>query len=235
MTRKTAEDYGYNYDIPLDEFFQFAISVDCVIYGFHGGKVKVMLIKRGANPYKGKWALPGDLVYPREALDDAAKRVLTELTGLEEIYMKQVRTFGAVDRHTLGRVVTLGYMALIEMNKHPLKADDWAEEIDWFEIHEIPDLAFDHNEIFSESLKFLQQSLESHSPVGFEMMPKKFTLLDYLELTEYVLNKRLDKANFRKKLLAQDFIEPLEEVQKNVKHRPAKLYKINKKKIELET
>ena len=149
--------------------------------------------------------------------------------------MKQVRTFGAVDRHTLGRVVTLGYMALIEMNKHPLKADDWAEEIDWFEIHEIPDLAFDHNEIFSESLKFLQQSLESHSPVGFEMMPKKFTLLDYLELTEYVLNKRLDKANFRKKLLSQDFIEPLEEVQKNVKHRPAKLYKINKKKIGLET
>lgn len=235
MDRQAAEQYGYQYDIPLDEFFQFAISVDCVIFGHDRGKVKVMLIKRGAEPFKGRWALPGDLTYPTEELDAAAKRVLTELTGLEEIYMKQLRAFGQVDRHTLGRVVTVGYIALIEMNNFSPKASGWAEEVDWFEIHDVPDLAFDHNNIYCDSLRFLQSALESHSHVGFEMLPQKFTLLEYLQLTEYVLDKQLDKPNFRKKLLAKDFIEPLEEVQKNVKHRPAKLYKVNKDKIGLES
>ena len=221
----------FNYNIPLRDFFQFAISVDCVIYGYDQGKVKVMLIKRGVEPFKGSWALPGDLIYPTESLEDGSKRVVSELTGMENLFMKQLRAFGEVDRHTLGRVVTVGYISLVELESCSPIAQGWAEQIEWFEIYDVPELAFDHNKIFCESLDFLRENLESHSHVGFELLPSKFTLLEYLELTEYALDKQLDKANFRKKLLSKNFIEPLSEVQKNVKHRPAKLYKVNKSKI----
>jgi len=226
-----SKDYSPTYKIPIDEFFQFAISVDSVVYGYEAGKVKVMLIKRGIEPHKGSWALPGDLIYPQEELSEGAERIVTELTGVQNIYMKQLKAFGQVDRHSLGRVVTVGYISLIEMEKFTPVALGWAEEVAWFEIHDIPKLAFDHNKIFCESLEFLRQNLESHTHVGFELLPPKFTLLEYMQLTEYVLNKQLDKANFRKKLLSQSFIEPLSEVQKNVKHRPAKLYTVNKEKI----
>lgn len=229
---ESPEKQEYNYDIPIEDFFQFAISVDSVIFGYDSGKVKVMLIKRGVEPFKGSWALPGDLVYTGESLEDGAKRVVTELTGIENLFMNQLRAFGEVDRHSFGRVVTVGYISLVEIESCNPKAQGWAEDLQWFEIHDIPELAFDHNKIFSESLDYLQENLETHTHIGFELLPKKFTLLEYQQLTEYVLDKQVDKANFRKKLLTKEFIEPLSEVQKNVKHRPAKLYQVNKDKIQ---
>jgi len=231
MNRESAKHYGYDYNIPLDEFFQFGISVDCVIFGHHKGKVKVMLIKRGAEPFKGKWALPGDLVYPNEEIDVAARRVLTELTGLKDIFMNQIRAFGGVERHSLGRVVTVGYYALIELDKFSPKPSGWAEDVSWVEINEMPNLAFDHSDIYKEAKYFLKESLKKTTPQGFELLPEKFTLLQYLQMTEYVLGETIDKANFRKKLKAIDFLKPLSEMESNVNHRPAKLYTLDKNKI----
>jgi len=228
MERKSGEHYGYNYNIPLDEFFQFGISVDCVIFGHQNGKVKVMLIKRGAEPYKGDWALPGDLVYPKEEIDAAAKRVLGELTGLNNIFMEQIRAFGSVERHSLGRVVTVGYFSLIELDDYNPKAMNWAKDVTWVEINKLPNLAFDHTDIFNEARFLLRESLKKTEPQGFELLPEKFTLLQYLQMTEYVLGERIDKANFRKKVLASDFIQPLNEMQRNVNHRPAKLFSVKK-------
>ncbi len=231
MKRKPAEYYGYKYDIPLDEFFQFGVSVDCVIFGYKEGKVYILLIRRGAKPYEDQWALPGDLIYPKENLEDGAKRILIELTGLQDVFMEQLGAFSEVDRHTLGRVITVGYFAMNHLDKFNPKAQSWVKELSWVELTEVPQLAFDHNDIYDNALRKLRNYLKSDKPIGFELLPEKFTLLEYLNMVEYVLGEKLDKANFRKRLLAADFLVPLNERQKNVNHRPAKLYKVNQIKL----
>lgn len=230
MKRKPAEFYGYKYKIPLDDFFQFGVSVDCVLFGYKEGKVYVLLIKRGAMPYEDEWALPGDLVYPNENLEDGAKRILTELTGLNHVFMEQLGAFSEVFRHSLGRVITVGYFAMNPLEEYRPSAQSWVKELKWVELTKVPKLAFDHNEIYENAISKLRNYLKGEKPVGFELLPEKFTLLEYLNMVEYVLGEKLDKANFRKKLLAADFLLPLNEIQKNVNHRPAKLYKVKSRK-----
>jgi 8-oxo-dGTP diphosphatase len=213
------------YKIDFDDFFTSAFSVDCVIFGYSEGEIKALLIERGIEPYNHKWAIPGDLVYPKEDLNVAAERVLFELTGLSNIQMHQSRTFGSPDRHPQGRVITVSYFALIKITDFEIKASSWADKALWVPINDIQELAFDHNEILNSTYELFKQKL-TVEPVCFELLPERFTLSNLQNLYEYAFNTTFDKANFRKKIKNIPLLE-LDEVQKNVNHRPAKLFSFN--------
>jgi 8-oxo-dGTP diphosphatase len=215
----------------VESFFKSAFSVDNVIFGFDGGDLKILLIQRGAAPYKGKWALPGDLVYPNEDLDTAAERVLEQLTGLRGVYLEQVRTFGAVSRHPLGRVITIAYFSLIKISAYIVTPASFAQSAKWHSVSEVGELAFDHNEILESCLKRLKRKVRT-TPMGFELLPPKFTLTELQQLYEAILAppKGIDKRNFRKKILSANLLNDLDEVQAGVAHRPAKLYQFDRHK-----
>ncbi|MEY3398606.1 MAG: hypothetical protein RL220_1200 [Bacteroidota bacterium] len=219
------------YSIPVDAFFKSAFSVDCVIFGYHERELKILLIQRGADPYEGLWALPGDLVYPDEDLDSAATRVLKDLTSLSEIPIRQVRTFGKVGRHPLGRVITVAYLALVEPADLTPHASSWAKETRWISLEQVPVLAFDHSEILEESLKALK-SLVLTEDMFSKVLPAKFTLTEFQAVFETILEKQFDKGNFRKKLVDFKFLKKLNESQKNVSHRPSLLYSFDQKKFQ---
>jgi 8-oxo-dGTP diphosphatase len=221
--------YISDYKKPLMDYFVFGLSIDCVVFGYHEGEIKVLLIQREAEPYRGHWALIGDLVEPEQNLRDAANNVLEKLTGLKNIYMKQFFTFGSVDRHPLGRVVTVGYFSLVKsISYHPI-ASSWAKSAEWFNIHDLPELAFDHHTILLKGIETLKNEVR-HKPIGFELLPSKFTLLDLQQLYEALLGYKFDKSNFRKKILEMNILKPLNEVKDNVSHRPAKLFKFDEKR-----
>ena len=215
----------------VESFFKSAFSVDNVIFGFDEGELKVLLIQRGAAPFKGKWALPGDLVYPNENLETAAERVLEQLTGLRGVYLEQVKAFGAVNRHPLGRVITIAYYSLIKISDYAVTPASFAQSARWHSMSEVGELAFDHNEILDTCLIQLQHKVRN-APVGFELLPPKFTLTELQQLYEAILATKLDKRNFRKKILSMGLLLDLNQVQENVAHRPAKLYQFDKENYE---
>lgn len=210
----------------FDNFFKSAFSVDSVIFGFDDYDLKVLLIKRGAPPFKGKWALPGDLVYPNENLDAAVNRVLEELTGLKNVYQEQVKAFGEVNRHPLGRVITVAYYSLVKVQDYNLHASSFAKQAEWHRISDVKDLAFDHDEILKACFKRLKRKVRSE-PVGFELLPRKFSLTELQHLYESILEISLDKRNFRKKMLSMNLLIDLDELQEGVAHRPAKLFQFD--------
>ena len=223
-TKKAQHQYATPYyEIAYDKFFQFGLSVDCVVFGYHDSKLKVLLIKRGAAPFIGDWALPGDLVYPNESLEVAARRVLRDLTGINNLYMEQTRVYGRVDRHPAGRVITAGYYSLIYIAKHDPHAAAWAEGVYWIDINDVPPLAFDHDLILEDALRLLQERVR-RQPVGFELLPQKFALGELQSLYEALLNESFDKANFRKRILSMNILIDQKEMQKDVPHRPGRLY-----------
>ncbi|MDB4324007.1 NUDIX hydrolase [Crocinitomicaceae bacterium] len=215
------------YKIKFDNFFSYSFSLDCVIFGYKEGKIYALLIKRAMEPYIGEWAIPGDLVYPDEDLPDAASRILTELTKVEGLLLHQGQTFGKPDRHPQGRVITNAYFALVRIDDINAVADSWAEEIQWVPIRELPQLAFDHNEILESTFEQLGQKMK-REPICFDLLPVKFTLNEMQQLYEYAFKADLDKANFRKKIKPIPLIS-LREKQTNVKHRPANLFKFDVK------
>ncbi len=217
------------YEIPYEKFFQFGLSVDCVVFGYHQKKLKVLLIKRGAKPFKGDWALPGDLVYPEEDIAVSAQRILKDLTGISQLFMEQTKVYGKVDRHPAGRVITTGYYSLIDIAKHDPHASAWADGVYWVDIEECPALAFDHDQILQDALQILRNRVR-HQPVGFELLPSKFALADLQYLYEAILNEKYDKANFRKRILSMNLLISLQENQKDVPHRPARLYAFDQKR-----
>lgn len=178
-------------------------------------------------------ALPGDLVYPNEDLDAAAERVLEELTGLRGVYLEQVKAFGAVNRHPLGRVITVAYYSLIKIADYALTPASFARSAHWHKVTEVGELAFDHNDILETCLRRLQRKVRT-TPIGFELLPQKFTLSELQQLYDVILNlpKKLDKRNFRKKILAMNVLIELNEVQEGVAHRPARLYRFDPEKYE---
>lgn len=217
------------YQIPFEKFFQFGLSVDCVVFGYHNGTLKVLIIKRGASPFRGDWALPGDLVYPNEDIDVAARRVLKDLTGISKLFMEQTHVYGQVNRHPSGRVITTAFYSLIDIAKHDPHAAGWADGLYWMEVGKIPPLAFDHNLILSETLKILQDKVR-RQPIGFELLPEKFALSHLQSLYEALLGEKYDKANFRKRILAMKILNDLNEMQTNVSHRPGRLYTFNQER-----
>jgi 8-oxo-dGTP diphosphatase len=204
-----------------------SISIDCVIFGFDEHEIKILLIERAAEPSKGMWALPGGFVEPKEDLDHAAQRILEELTGLSNIYMEQVMTFGDVDRYPLGRVISIAYYALIKIEDYNLV--DSPTDTRWHSLSKVPKLVFDHNKILHAGLEKLKRRVR-YQPIGFELLPKKFTLTQLQKLYEAILGITLDKRNFRKKMLMMDLIIKLDESEVGVAHRAARYFKFDKNK-----
>ena len=213
------------------------VSVDCVIFGFDGQRLQVLLIERNAD---SKFALPGDLIQENEDLDEAAYRILKELTGLRDIYLEQFRTFGGPNRirqsedvewlrqvraEPNARVITVAYFSLIRIEDVDLIASSFAKSAQWHEVPVQIELAFDHNIILDIALESLGNKLE-HETVGFNLLPQKFTLSQLQKLHEAVLGIELDKRNFRKKFLAKDLLDALDEHELGVSHKPARLYKL---------
>jgi len=208
---------------------RIALSVDCVIFGFDENKLKVLLIRSDLKKFQGKWSLLGDLVDPREDLNAAAYRILKQRTGLNDLYLEQVRTFGELNRHPVGRVVTVAYYSLINIQHHKLKILD--NELHWHDVHDIAEMAFDHKQIFDTSFQQLQRRIQEH-PLAFSLLPKKFSLRELQNVYEAILNTKMDRRNFRKKFFAMDFLIDIDEMEQNVPHRPGKLYKFNYEKYE---
>jgi len=208
----------------LDNFFKCAVTVDNVIFGFDKDDLKVLLIKRSEDPYKDQWALPGYFVQENENLDDAAVRVLDELTGLKDVYLEQVSTFGDIKRHPSGRVITVAYYSLVAIHRFSLTPASVASKAEWVKVKDIKELSFDHLEILKSCFQRLKRKVRIE-PIGFELLPPKFTLTDLQYLYESILEVTLDKRNFRKKILSMDLLVDLSEVQEGVAHRPARLYK----------
>jgi len=202
-----------------------------VIFGFEAGELKILLIERNEEPFKDWLALPGYIVEQDESIDDAAERILYELTGLRDLHMQQFHTFGEVNRHPQGRVITVAYYALIRINgqKELRPITQYARKAFWHPVNELPKLAFDHSEIFKTGFNKLRRRL-NYQPIAFELLPEKFTLTQLQSLYEAVLNKKLDKRNFRKKMLSYGFLKELDEKQKGVSYRAAKLYKFDRRK-----
>ncbi|MFN3939614.1 MAG: NUDIX hydrolase [Chitinophagales bacterium] len=216
------------YSVPIESFFEIAFSIDCVVFGYGKRDLQVLLIQRGAEPFKGLWALPGDLVYPDEDLDSSPVRVLKDLTSLPEISFEQGHTFGAVNRHPLGRVITVAYFALVNISQYNPTASFWAEKAKWHSIKNLPKLAFDHKEIIEYSLqKFKETALRK--PLWNSVLPPKFTLTELQHFFEVVLDRQFDKGNFRKKLDILKYVKETDEYQENVSHRPARLFAFDDK------
>ena len=208
------------------EFPRAALTVDCVVFGLDEDELEVMLIRRGLEPYAGRWALPGGFVHIDETLDEAARRELEEETGLRKVYLEQLFTFGAVDRDPRERVVTVAYYALVKLSDHKIRAATDATDAAWFSLSDLPDLAFDHAHILEVALERLKSKVR-YQPIGFELLPRKFTLTQLQRMYEIILDRPLDKRNFRKKILGMDLLIELDEVQKDVAHRAARLYKFD--------
>jgi 8-oxo-dGTP diphosphatase len=215
----------------IDYFFKSAFSVDNIIFGFGDKGLKVLLIKRGTDPFKDLWALPGDLVYPDEDLDQAAARVLEQLTSLKGVFLEQVKAFGTVNRHPLGRVITVAYYSLIKIDRYKIAPSSFASQLEWHNVGDVNGLAFDHDIIFKDCFERLKQVVRTR-PVGFELLPEKFTLTELQLLYESILEKEFDKRNFRKKILSMDLLVDLDLYQSKVAHRPAKLYKFESEKYQ---
>lgn len=217
--------FTYNYPRP-------ALTVDCVVFGFDAqATLQVLLIQRDLPPYAGQWALPGGFVHLQESLEAAARRELQEETGVDDIFLEQLYTFGAPDRDPRERVVSVAYYGLINLVSHPLQATTDARDTAWFTLEALPPLAFDHQQILTMAIARLRGKVR-YEPIGFELLPEKFTLTQLQKLYETILGQPLDKRNFRNKLLKMDLLVALAETQQGVAHRAARLYRFDPQKYE---
>ena len=201
------------------------VSVDCIIFGFDEGKLRILIGKRQMDPGRGEWSLYGGFVRSDESLDDAANRVLYDLTGLRNLYMRQVGAFGSVDRDPGERVISIAYYALINVNDYEdrLRRE---HRVEWVNIDDIPQLYSDHNEMVSKALKLMRQKIKSE-PIGFRLLPSLFTLTQLQHLYEAIHGEELDKRNFRKRIKEMDFIEKTELIDKKGSKRGAALFRFN--------
>jgi hypothetical protein len=203
-----------------------SITIDCCVFSFEKGNLEVLLVQHGQGISKGKWGLPGGWIKKEEDIDVAADRLLSELTGVKDIYLEQVRTFGKPERYPLGRVITVGYYALINREDFDVKAGFTASEAKWYKVKAIPDLIYDHNEILQASLNRLRGKVK-RAPIGFNLLPEKFTLLQLMQLYTEILDVEMDKSNFRRKFLKMKLLQDVGDKQKGVSHRAAKLYRFD--------
>jgi 8-oxo-dGTP diphosphatase len=213
------------------EYPRAALTVDCAVFGFDGTELQVLLIKRGLAPFRGRWALPGGFVRVEETLDEAARRELEEETGLKDVFLEQLFTFGDVKRDPRERVVSVTYYALTKPAAHTTVASTDAAEARWFPVSAVSALAFDHATILAAALERLRGKL-AYQPIGFELLPTKFTLTQLQRLYEAVLGTSVDKRNFRKKVLSFELLLPLDETYRDGAHRPAQLFRFDPARYE---
>jgi 8-oxo-dGTP diphosphatase len=200
----------------------FQLTVDIVVLTIQDGSLQVLLVRRGIPPYEGEYALPGGFVHSHESLEQAAVRELAEETGTRNVYLEQLYTFGDPGRDPRGRVVTVAYFALVAHDRASLVAGTDAAAAKWFSVAGLPKLAFDHGRILQTALTRLRNKLE-YTTVGFELLPRKFTLSDLQQMYEAILDRKLDKRNFRRKIEALGLLKPLKEFQRTGR-KPARLY-----------
>ena len=205
------------------EYFNIAVSVDCVIFGYADKALKVLLIKSDLEEFAGMMSLLGDLVRPDEDLDEASYRVLKNRTGLDDVYLEQVHTFGNVNRHPSGRVITTAYYSLVNKKNNGLQLPN--HDVSWHNVRMVKELAFDHRQILDTCLQRLQEKAMEH-PIVFNLLPEKFSLRELQDLYEAILGVELDRRNFRKRIVLKDWLVDLNEMEKDVPHRPGKLYKL---------
>lgn len=206
-----------------------ALTVDGVVFGLdlQQSGLMVMLVQRGEPPFEGAWGLPGGFVRMDETLDGAAMRELSEETGLRDIYLEQLYTFGEVDRDPRGRVVTVAYFALVKLSDHVVQAATDATDAAWFDVTNLPPLAFDHDRILETALTRLRGKVR-YQPIGFELLPGQFTLGQLQRMYEIILGRELDKRNFRRKVQRLGVLKELDEFERGVARRAARLYEFDK-------
>jgi ADP-ribose pyrophosphatase YjhB (NUDIX family) len=209
------------------EFQKVLLSVDCIIFGFDNNKLKILIGKRNMDPGRGEWSLYGGFVRSDESLDQAANRTLRELTGLRNIFMRQVGAFGNLDRDPGERVVSVAYYALINVKDYSERQRK-QHGVEWVNIEDIPQMYSDHNKMIVKARKLMKQKMKT-DPVGFELLPDLFTLTQLQRLYEAVNGEELDKRNFRKRIKEMDFIEKTDLIDKKTSKRGASLYRFNKK------
>lgn len=209
------------------EFSKVWLSVDCIIFGFDEGKLKILIGRRKMDPGRGEWSLYGGFVAASESIDECASRTLFELTGLRNLYMRQVGAFGQVDRDPGERVVSVAYYTLINVNDYDEKQLT-EHGLEWVDVNELPRLYSDHNKMVCKALKLMRQKLRTE-PVGFRLLPSLFTLTQLQRLYEAVKGEELDKRNFRKRIKEMDFIEKTELIDKTSSKRGAYLYRFNRR------
>ena len=215
--------HTYNYPRP-------AVTVDCVVFGLdQTDYLQVLLIQRRLPPFVGQWALPGGFVRQDEALETAARRELQEETDVTGLFLEQLQTYGQPNRDPRGHTVTVAFYAVVNLWDHQIKAATDAKEARWWPLSQLPDLAFDHGMIVQDAIATLRTTIR-HQPIGFELLPPKFTLTQLQRLYEIVLDCPFDKRNFRKKLLKLDILIALDEKETNVAHRAAQLYRFDQAK-----
>ena len=210
--------YTYEYPRP-------SVTVDVVVFGYEGGAdLKLLLIQRGSDPFKGHWALPGGFVEMEEDLETSALRELEEETGVRDLFVEQLYTYGTPGRDPRGRVISVAYFALVNLQEHPAVASSDADDAQWFSVKELPELAFDHADIIARAVDRLRAKVR-YQPVGFELLPSTFTLGQLQQLYETILDvEEFNKRNFRTRILRTGIIEEVGR-QENVPHRPAVLYR----------
>lgn len=205
----------------------FHLGIDCIIFGFNEGELSLLLLKRNFEPAKGNWSLMGGFVQTDESVDDAAKRVLAQLTGLENVYMEQVGAFGEIDRDPGERVISVAYYALINIKEYDRELVQ-QHNAHWVNIDRLPPLIFDHEEMVAQARRLMKQKA-STEPIGFNLLPKLFTLSQLQSLYEAIYGEPIDKRNFRKRVAEMDYIEKTDKIDKTGSKRGAALYKFNDK------
>lgn len=215
----------------MEKTDQVRLTTDCIIFGLdESQKLKVLLIQRGHEPHKDMWALPGGQVRVEESLRLAAIRVLAEETNIYDIFMEQLFTFGKIGRDPRGRFVTVAYYALVNLLEHPAEAKSDTRNVEWFDLNHLPELAFDHEDILATAINRLRSKVR-YQPIGFELLPERFTLPQLQQLYETILGQELNKRNFRTRIKNMDILKKVGR-QENVAHRPATLYSFDKEKYE---
>jgi 8-oxo-dGTP diphosphatase len=216
--------------VSTNGFAKHAVAVDVVLFTIQGGTLKVLLVRRQQPPYRGSWALPGGLVGGEESVDDAALRELQEETNIANVYLEQLYTFGEPDRDPRGRVLTVAYYAVVNWQQFQLKARQRVTEANWFPVRRLPELAFDHRRIIDYALERLRNKI-NYTTVGFQLLAKRFTLTELQKAYEVILARRLDKRNFRRKMLQLGILEGTREFKANGRQRPARLYTFTEPKV----
>jgi 8-oxo-dGTP diphosphatase len=218
----------------LSDYPSPSVAADCVVFGvtFESGgpALRVLLIERGEAPFEGAMAFPGGFVRIDETVDAAARRELREETGLEDVYLEQLYTFGAIDRDPRGRVVSVAYYALVNLAEHRVRSGTDARAARWVPVQEVRELAFDHAEVLRVALDRLRAKVR-YQPIGFEMLPARFKLSQLQALYEAILGRPLDKRNFRKRFLAMGLLAQAGE-ERGVPHRAARLFRFDKRRYQ---
>lgn len=221
---QSAEAKAHAYD--ANKYDRPSVTVDVVMMSLRQRDLQVLLVKRRAWPYEGMWAIPGGFVNMDESLEEAAKRELQEETGVRDVYLEQLYTFGDPGRDPRTRVITVVYFALLESERLQVRAADDAVEVGWFSVYKLPPLAFDHAKILEYTLNRLRGKLD-YTRIAFSLLPEQFTLHELQRVYEIILHRKLDKRNFRKKILSTGILEDTGAKKMEGTHRPARLYRFN--------